>query len=409
MEGYKQMRLNFNNMLFALSYALDCVENEMKGVATNHGKRVAFLCVFMGKCLGLNREQIVDLAACAVLHDNALAEYIYSEYSYGANQLIDKENAQPIRHCILGEENVSKLPLCDEAQNAVLYHHENADGTGPFGKNEAETPIFAQLIHISDQIDGIWHLGSIDEENYKKALKFIEQNTGTLFSKQCVEVFVENINYDVITRLRDENIDKFLKAEVGESIREYSEEQIIHIIGIFANIIDYKSKFTMYHSVGVAKKAFEMSLHFGSDSITATKMFVAGALHDIGKLAISKDILEKPDKLTDIEYKNVQNHAYYTYNILKEIKGFEDITQWASLHHEKLNGRGYPFGKKAEELTFNARLMACLDVYQALTEDRPYKKGLSHKDSMEILNEMVTDGSLDEKIVIEIGKVYNNC
>ena len=78
-------------------------------------------------------------------------------------------------------------------------------------------------------------------------------------------------------------------------------------------------------------------------------MYLAGALHDIGKMAVGNEILEKPDKLTDEEFDKMKNHAGYTYLMLSQVDGFEDIRDWAALHHEKLNGKGYPFGKTADE------------------------------------------------------------
>ncbi len=129
-------------------------------------------------------------------------------------------------------------------------------------------------------------------------------------------------------------------------------------------------------------------------------------MHDIGKLVVDKDILEKPDKLTKEEYRHIQNHAYYTFDILRKISGFEDITLWASSHHEKLDGSGYPFGKKAENLSFNERLMACLDIYQALIEDRPYKNGLGHEAAMNILRDMSDRNMLDESIVTDIDCIF---
>ena len=79
----------------------------------------------------------------------------------------------------------------------------------------------------------------------------------------------------------------------------------------------------------------------------------------------------------------------------QRIDDFEEIRDWAALHHEKLNGKGYPFGKTADELNEPERIMACIDIYQALTEDRPYKKGLSHDKACEILDDMAQKGFVD--------------
>ena len=82
-------------------------------------------------------------------------------------------------------------------------------------------------------------------------------------------------------------------------------------------------------------------------------------------MAVGNEILEKPDKLTDDEFSKMKNHAGYTYLILSEVNDFEDIRAWAAFHHEKLNGKGYPFGKTADELNEPERIMACIDIYQA--------------------------------------------
>lgn len=121
---------------------------------------------------------------------------------------------------------------------------------------------------------------------------------------------------------------------------------------------------------------------------------------------ISNDILEKPDRLTQSEYSTMQDHARATYDILSAVRGMEDITLWASLHHEKLDGSGYPFGKTAEELGQNERLLACLDIYQALVEKRPYKDGMPHEAAMAILNGMAARGQLDGDIIGDVDRLY---
>ena len=97
-------------------------------------------------------------------------------------------------------------------------------------------------------------------------------------------------------------------------------------------------------------------------------------MHDIGKLIVSNDILEKPGKLTEYEFAEMKDHAAATYRILSKIKGIPDIVEWAANHHEKLNGKGYPRALSEKDLSFEEQLMACIDIYQALTEKRPMRK-----------------------------------
>lgn len=129
-------------------------------------------------------------------------------------------------------------------------------------------------------------------------------------------------------------------------------------------------------------------------------------MHDIGKMAIHNDVLEKPDKLTEKEFVYVQTHAWYTYVILSKIKGFEDITKWASHHHEKLNGKGYPFGLSAEKLDEKERLVTCIDIYQALSEDRPYKPGMPHEKCIAIMRDMADNGFIDRRITEDVAEAF---
>jgi HD-GYP domain-containing protein (c-di-GMP phosphodiesterase class II) len=109
---------------------------------------------------------------------------------------------------------------------------------------------------------------------------------------------------------------------------------------------------------------------------TITLVRRAALLHDIGKLSVSNAILEKPGKLTDAEWKIMKMHPVYTRIILEKISGFENLAFIAGAHHERLDGKGYPDGLSAAEMPLSARIIAVADVFQALSEKRPYREGL---------------------------------
>lgn len=144
----------------------------------------------------------------------------------------------------------------------------------------------------------------------------------------------------------------------------------------------------------------------GFDEDIAQKMYLAGALHDIGKVAIGNEILEKPGRLTDSEYAEMKHHAAYTYYVLSEVQDFAELRDWAAFHHEHLDGTGYPFGKNESELNTQERIMACVDIYQALTENRPYKAGMSHEKACSILLDMAEKGWLDRAIVEQVNACF---
>jgi HD-GYP domain-containing protein (c-di-GMP phosphodiesterase class II) len=109
---------------------------------------------------------------------------------------------------------------------------------------------------------------------------------------------------------------------------------------------------------------------------TCTLVRRAALLHDIGKLSVSNAILEKPGKLTPEEWTIMRMHPAYTRTILRNIRGFDHLAYIAAAHHERLDGTGYPEGLTAESMSIPARIIAVADVYQALTEKRPYRESL---------------------------------
>ena len=410
------MKLDLTDMLYALSFALDKVETEILGVDTGHGKHVTYLSLLMGKEAGFCEEELRDFAGCCLLHDNALMEYIHEElsnspisqdssirYSDIMKSDVPKMNQQ---HSIIGEQNILLLPFRTDVKDIVLYHHENADGSGAMGRRAFETPLKAQILHLADVVDVNSRLATMTAAQFEEIRKWVQDQVGTQFSKEAIELFLKAVDYDKILYLQKKGELTYLHEELHTTtICDYSDKEIRNIAGLFARIVDYKSEFTQNHSRGVAEKAEFMAKYYGFDAEKTVRYYFAGAMHDIGKLVVSNDILEKPGKLTASEFAEMKNHAQGTYFILSQIKEIPDIVKWASHHPEKLNGGGYPHGLSAEDLSFEERLMACIDIYQALVEKRPYKDGMSHEKSISIMLDMARRDELDESIVHDIDVV----
>ena len=206
---------------------------------------------------------------------------------------------------------------------------------------------------MCDTIDIFCRSMKSDSDEWKRTEEFVIKSKDKLFDSFCVEVFFNAFSDEKIHMIDNETLDTMLWKKVPRIKLELNFAQIKAIADLFAHIVDYKSPFTSNHSMGVAEK---ISRFMGFDEDICQKMYIAGALH------------------------------------------FEEIRDWAALHHEKLNGKGYPFGKTADELNKPERIMACIDIYQALTEDRPYKKGLSHDKACGILDDMAQKGFVDSDI-----------
>ncbi len=417
------MELDVLGLFGACSYSLDCVEAELAHVTDNHAKRVAYMSVCMAQQMEIAGEALQDLVICALLHDNALTQYIQEELhgeiaetaEIAATAGTSKSTLSTLKvkgvgvHCLFGEENVQKLPFHTDVKNVILYHHENADGSGPFGKRWDEVPIFARIIHLCDLLDRACRTqGGDPNQAWKKAEEFIEKVRGSIVDEACIDAFARAFSMEDFLALDASDLEKRLWDKVPRIKQELDFSQIQAVAEFFAQIVDYKSPFTSTHSIGVAQDAEKLARYMGFDEETAQKMYLAGALHDIGKVAIGNEILEKPDRLTDDEFAVMKHHAAYTYYILSGIDGLDEMRDWAAFHHERLDGSGYPFGKTASELNTQERIMACVDIYQALTESRPYKKGMPHEKACQILKNMADKGWLDADIVTQVADCFGD-
>ncbi|HJJ28957.1 MAG TPA: HD domain-containing protein [Methanocorpusculum sp.] len=397
-----RMIIDIASFMESLSVAIDYVEAEILKITPYHGKRVAAIAHLLGKAAGMNEHDLNIFTMTGMFHDCALTEYFKDEFGNGG--AVTEKNMTA--HCAAGEKILAKLPFYDCVQTAVLYHHERADGGGAFGKTAGETPLFGRLMHFADCIDVHFSQEPVTHERYLRLLSWVKEETGAMIDKESADLFLSAVTEEFFDNLRDENIARYLHENLLHPMVEISPAALKDISAVFGIITDYKSEFTEKHSIGVAEKVSCLARRLGYDTETCDKLYVAGALHDVGKLMISNAILEKAGRLSDDEFKTIKNHAQGTWILLKDIKGLEDIARWASLHHEKLNGTGYPFGLEADDLGIFERMMTVCDIYQALVEKRPYKEGLPHAKAIAILQEAADKGEVDKTLVCEADRAF---
>lgn len=393
------MNIKMDELIKAIAASLDIVEIELLGATSNHGKRIAVLTASMGRYFNFDKDYLIALTTCALFHDNALTEYILSERENRETEFNTKQ------HCIIGQCNVETIPFKVDISGFILYHHERSDGSGAFGKKEGEFPLAAELIAIADMLDVQYALQNIQVEDLPVVRKDIEEKIGYVYTKRSAEAMLDILTSKMLLSLHDSVICNTAKSLIPSWSVSTEDITVIRLAEFVASIIDYKSTFTKKHSTEIANKIWFMCNYYKFDCATRIKAYLAASLHDIGKLKTPTSILEKPGKLTDSEFVIIKDHAMQTYEILKDLEGLDKICMWASNHHEKLDGTGYPFGKKADNLDFISRLMACIDIYQAVSEERPYHPARSHEDAMLILHDMAQKGFIDRQITNDIGIV----
>jgi HD-GYP domain-containing protein (c-di-GMP phosphodiesterase class II) len=307
-------------------------------------------------------------------------------------------------HCEYGQRNIESFEFPGDSKDLILYHHERADGSGPYEKTEY--PFEAEIIGIADEVDVNWHLQRRSPEDLPKIAEFIRDSYR--FFPETQDLLMSVLDGDMLRSLKDGAVDKTVENFIPPWELDNADPRLPEITAFIGRVIDYKSVFTQLHSSGIVEKALTMSGYYGYNLSERNLLCLAANLHDIGKLAVPTEILEKPGKLSPEEFQQIAAHAQKTADLLTGLKdcggGLDEVQIWASNHHEKLDGSGYPLGKKGEDLDFNSRLLACLDIYQAVREERPYHPARNHGDTMEILSDMAEKGAVDGGIVKDLDK-----
>jgi putative nucleotidyltransferase with HDIG domain len=175
--------------------------------------------------------------------------------------------------------------------------------------------------------------------------------------------------------------------EPSDRVLRADDEQLDRVAEAFARVIDAKSPYTASHSAGVATYAQAIGAVMGMDGAQQRDLRRAGMLHDIGKLAISSRILDKPGRLTEAEFAAMKEHTRYTLQILERVQCFRHLAGIAASHHERLDGTGYHRGLAAFDLPRPARVLAVADVFDALTADRPYRAAMPVEQALAIVSE----------------------
>lgn len=216
---------------------------------------------------------------------------------------------------------------------------------------------------------------------------------GSNIRENCIH-FMKDELHAFSVQMEEQN--KELKRAIQEE--KESELFINQMIHAFAKSIDIKDQYTRGHSFRVAEYAKMIAKKLDYNDKVLENIYHIALLHDIGKVVIPEEILNKPGSLTDDEYEMIKLHAQYGYDILKEIDCLPNLALGAGYHHERLDGKGYPNGKQAQEIPQIARIIAVADTFDAMHSTRPYRKSMPME---EITAEMkrVSGTQLDAQIV----------
>ncbi|HEX4132014.1 MAG TPA: HD-GYP domain-containing protein [Pirellulales bacterium] len=166
-------------------------------------------------------------------------------------------------------------------------------------------------------------------------------------------------------------------------------EVLADVVRAMSSAIDAKDPYTRGHSDRVARVCVRLAQELGCDRETARTIYMAGLLHDIGKIGIDDNVLRKPGKLTEAEFEHVKTHVEIGYRILRDLRKMQHMLPVVLHHHESFDGTGYPHGLAGENIPFLARIAAVADAYDAMASDRPYRAGMPD----EKLDEVIRQGA----------------
>ena len=154
------------------------------------------------------------------------------------------------------------------------------------------------------------------------------------------------------------------------------EHMLEGMIQSLVSALDAKDAYTCGHSTRVASVAVELAKRLGFDDEGVKRIRLGGLLHDVGKIGVEDSVLRKPGRLTDEEFEQIKQHPVLGYEILKGIRQFQSILPAVRHHHESIDGSGYPDGLAGDEIPRDAQVMAVADAFDAMTSDRPYRRGM---------------------------------
>lgn len=376
---------NIRSLLGALAEAMNLVNPSV----SHHHEQTAYLTYIVARELSLPPEQIHLALYAALLHD---VGSVVSEQQKSVAEL--EKDGKTV--AMIGAQLLYGLPGFERIADVVAYCQHSFAEARIFleEKGDAQLGILrlASIVHLADKVSLMLNPKEPVLNQSKRILDAVEAGRDSEYFGEAVDAFkrVSELEYVWMDVMHNP---QFLMIFTGE-IAQVSLERTVRMTRLASRIIDYRSPFTAMHSAGVAASAKKLAELAGMSRDECLMMEIAGNLHDVGKLRVPNSILEKPGKLTDEEFNIIKEHPYYTRLILMNIDGFDKITNWAGYHHEKLNGRGYPFHFGAEYLDQGARIMAVADIFSAITEERPYRKGMTKEQAMNVLRENVEYGAI---------------
>lgn len=396
-RGDSMNKLSLKEISVPLIKSIDSFNYLLK----SHHRRTAIISYYLGQELGLNQHDLTTLVIAASIHD------IGALSIQERNLLILEDVENPRPHCEMGFKMLAPFEAFNEVSQIIRHHHIKYNEL----EQTQDLVLFqSHIVHLADRIDILISPDSFILDQRDIIYNKILARTGTIFHPDVVSAFNNIKQKDIFwININNMSIEQLFDLIEFPLELDLSVEKIIRFSQTIANIVDFRSHFTISHSYTVASLAYNIGLQLGYDEDFRNKLLVAGYLHDIGKIGIDPGIIEKTGKLTTSEYNQIRLHSYYSGEILKELSNhewFKEVVMWSRSHHEKNDGTGYPYAE-TNNLCDGCKILEFADMIAALTEERPYRNKLTIEEALDIIEES-SARKVDYDMFQEIKKEKDN-
>ncbi|UCF30848.1 MAG: HD domain-containing protein [bacterium] len=380
-------RPTFFSLMFALADIMDLVSPRM----TKLNRRTAFIAYRLGEEVGLVGDQMDDLLLASLLRD------IGAFSTHDRLNLLNFDPVNPHDHAFNGSNLLSGFMPLAEVARIIRGHHVWWRSERDTEVGGRQIPLASHILHLADRIAIL-----IDRERdvLGRAVHILDAVAGRMGT-----MFMPDLMPALLRAAQDEyfwmgavNADFELNS-AGRLNSDLKVEDLETLSCILARIVDFRSHYTAAHSAGVAAVGEVLARGLGFSSRNCRTMRVACHLHDLGKIAVPVEILEKPGSLTADEYRVVQLHPIHTQKLLEKVPDLNYGVTWAAQHHERIDGSGYPSRTKGVKIAFGSRVVAVADLFTAITEERPHRPPMTKEDSLGMLHGMASLGSLDREVL----------
>lgn len=299
-----------------------------------------------------------------------------------------------VTHCQTTGDFAERLGLGPEVRQPLQHAFERWDGKGvPGSRSGSQIDVVMRLVQIADDVEVHHRLGGIEA-----ALAMLRSRRGTEFDPDLVDCLCANADA-ILGPLDDDDAWDRVIANAPTLCRELTQSELTAALEGFADYADVRSPWRLGHSRGVAALAVTAAERIGLPPGDRLVLHRAGLVHDLGSIGVPATVWDKPGEWTAPEWERVRTHPYLTERILARPPQLAEVGALARLHHERLDGSGYPHGVHGEALPMTARILAAADVYHAMSESRPHCGPLAPEQRAQALQAEAAAGRLDGEAV----------